>query len=108
LRVANQGEVADTGLPFPPENLPRLPRPKHFPLMDRTPSKPMAALWMAGWLALMLMIAVAGRETTRELNVFEVMEARSILGLLMLSPLIHVNGGLAAMRTSMPSLRSSP
>ncbi|SHM02597.1 EamA-like transporter family protein [Bradyrhizobium lablabi] len=70
--------------------------------MDRTPSKPMAALWMAGWLALMLMIAVAGRETTRELNVFEVMEARSILGLLMLSPLIHVNGGLAAMWTSRP------
>jgi drug/metabolite transporter (DMT)-like permease len=62
----------------------------------------MAALWMAGWLALMLMIAIAGRETTRELNVFEVMEARSILGLLMLSPLIHVNGGLAAMRTSRP------
>jgi drug/metabolite transporter (DMT)-like permease len=34
--------------------------------------------------------------------VFEVMELRSILGLVMLSPLIHVNGGLAAMRTSRP------
>ena len=41
--------------------------------MDRTPSKPMAALWMAGWLALMLIVAVAGRETTRELNVFQIM-----------------------------------
>ena len=39
--------------------------------MERTPSKPMAALWMAGWLALMLMITVAGREALRELNVFE-------------------------------------
>jgi drug/metabolite transporter (DMT)-like permease len=62
----------------------------------------MAALWMAGWLAQMLMIAIAGREAMHELNVFEVMEVRSILGLLMLSPLIYVNGGLAAMRTSRP------
>jgi hypothetical protein len=29
----------------------------------------MAALWMAGWLALMLIVAILGRETTRELNV---------------------------------------
>jgi hypothetical protein len=28
--------------------------------MDRTPSKPRAALWMAGWLALMLIVAIAG------------------------------------------------
>ena len=57
--------------------------------MDRTPSKPMAALWMAGWLALMLIMAVAGREATRELNVFQIMEVRSILGFCMLYPLIH-------------------
>jgi drug/metabolite transporter (DMT)-like permease len=57
---------------------------------------------MAGWLALMLVVAVAGREATRELNVFEVMEARSTLGLLMLCPLIRLNGGFAAMRTSRP------
>jgi len=57
---------------------------------------------MAGWLALMLIVAVAGRETTRELNVFQIMEVRSALGLLMLYPLIHLNGGLAAMRTSRP------
>jgi hypothetical protein len=42
--------------------------------MDRTPSKPRAALWMAGWLAQMLIVVVAGRETTRELNVFQIME----------------------------------
>jgi drug/metabolite transporter (DMT)-like permease len=70
--------------------------------MDRTPSKPRAALWMAGWLALMLIVAIAGRETTRELNVFQIMEVRSILGFFMLYPLIRVNGGFAAMKTSRP------
>jgi len=57
---------------------------------------------MAGWLALMLIVAVAGRETTRELNVFQIMELRSILGFFMLYPLVHINGGFAAMRTSRP------
>jgi drug/metabolite transporter (DMT)-like permease len=70
--------------------------------MDRTPSKPMAALWMAGWLALMLIIAIAGREATRELNVFQILEVRSTLGMLMLLPLVLLNGGFAAMRTSRP------
>lgn len=54
---------------------------------------------MAGWLLLMVVIAVAGREATRELSVFQVMEMRSILGLLMIYPLIHMAGGLAAMKT---------
>ena len=57
---------------------------------------------MAGWLALMLIVAVAGRETTRELNAFQIMEVRSILGFFMLYPLIRINGGLAAMKTSRP------
>jgi drug/metabolite transporter (DMT)-like permease len=70
--------------------------------MNRTPSKPMAALWMAGWLALMLIMAIAGRETTRELNVFEIMELRSILSLFILYPLIRRNGGFEAMKTSRP------
>jgi drug/metabolite transporter (DMT)-like permease len=34
--------------------------------------------------------------------VFEIMEVRSILGFFMLYPLIHVSGGLAAMKTSRP------
>lgn len=68
--------------------------------MDRTQSKSLAALWMAGWLTLMLVIAIAGREALREINVFQLMEMRSILGFLMLYPLIHANGGLAAMRTT--------
>ncbi|HEX6364087.1 MAG TPA: DMT family transporter [Albitalea sp.] len=59
-----------------------------------------AALWMAGWLSLMVVIAVAGREATRELAVFEVMVLRSSIGLVMLYPLIRANGGFAAMRTT--------
>jgi hypothetical protein len=57
---------------------------------------------MAGWLALMLIVTVAGREAVRELNVFQVMELRSVLGLFMLYPLIHFNGRFAAMKTSRP------
>jgi drug/metabolite transporter (DMT)-like permease len=68
--------------------------------MDRTPSKPKAALWMAGWLSLMLVVMIAGREATRELNVFEIMEARSAIGLAVLYPLIHAAGGFTALRTS--------
>jgi drug/metabolite transporter (DMT)-like permease len=62
----------------------------------------MAALWMAGWLALMLIVAVAGREALRELNVFQVMEVRTIFGFFMLYPLIRLNGGFATMKTSRP------
>lgn len=57
---------------------------------------------MAGWLSLMLIVAIAGRETTRELNVFQIMEVRSILGFFMLYPLIRLNSGFAAMKTSRP------
>jgi drug/metabolite transporter (DMT)-like permease len=67
--------------------------------MDRTPSKPMAALWMAGWLALMLLITVAGREALYELNVFQLMLIRSSVGLLLLAPLVWRAGGLAAVKT---------
>jgi len=34
----------------------------HHAPMSTTPSKTMAALWMAGWLSLTLVMAVAGRE----------------------------------------------
>lgn len=57
---------------------------------------------MAGWLALMLILTVAGRETTREMNVFQIMEVRSVLGLCMLYPLIRMSGGFAAMKTARP------
>src|SRR6478736_3107221 len=68
--------------------------------MDRTPSKTLAALWMAGWLSLMLIITIAGREAGREINVFQLLEMRSILGFLMLYPLIRAAGGFAAMKTT--------
>jgi drug/metabolite transporter (DMT)-like permease len=58
-----------------------------------------AALWMAGWLALMVVIAIAGREATRELPVFQVMLLRSLIGLAMLYPLVRASGGFAAMKT---------
>jgi drug/metabolite transporter (DMT)-like permease len=68
--------------------------------MDRTPSKTRAALWMAGWLALTLIVAVAGREAMHELNVFQLMEVRSILGFFMLYPLIRINGGFSVVKTA--------
>jgi drug/metabolite transporter (DMT)-like permease len=58
-----------------------------------------AAAWMAGWLTLMVVIAVAGREATRELSVFQIMLMRSVLGMALLWPLVHAAGGLSAMRT---------
>src|SRR6516165_1373134 len=71
-------------------------------LMNPAPSKSKAALWMAGWLSLMLVMAVAGREATRELNVFQIMEVRTVLGIFLLYPLIHISGGFAILKTSRP------
>lgn len=67
--------------------------------MMREQSIPKAAWWMAGWLAAMVTMAVAGREATSELDVFQIMEMRSVIGLMMLYPLIRMAGGLQAMRT---------
>jgi drug/metabolite transporter (DMT)-like permease len=68
--------------------------------MQRTPSKPKAALWMAGWLAQMLIVAVAGREALRQVNVFQLMELRTLIGFVLLYPLVRANGGFASMKTS--------
>jgi len=54
---------------------------------------------MAGWLTLMLLITIAGREATREINVFQLMEMRSLIGFLLLYPLIRAQGGFASLRT---------
>ena len=72
-----------------------------YPAMQ-TPlaSLPRAALWMSGWLFLMLVITVAGREAMRELNVFQVMELRALIGFVLLWPLVHAAGGLRAMGTA--------
>jgi len=58
-----------------------------------------AAGWMAGWLTLLVVIAVAGREAASELSVFQIMLLRSTLGMLMLWPLVRAAGGLSAVRT---------
>lgn len=67
-----------------------------------TPRSPLqkATLWMSGWLAMMVVIAVAGREALRDMSVFQLMEMRSVIGMLMLWPLVRAAGGLAAMRTA--------
>jgi drug/metabolite transporter (DMT)-like permease len=61
-----------------------------------------AAIWMAGWIATMLMLLVAGRKTTSELNLFQILEIRTSVGLLMLYPLIRANGGFAMLKTRRP------
>lgn len=66
---------------------------------DANASIPRAAGWMAGWLTLMVIIAVAGREAARELSVFQIMLLRSVLGMAMLWPLVRAAGGLAAVST---------
>ena len=49
-----------------------------MPAATSSPRK--AIVWMAGWLTAMVVIAVAGREATRTLHVFQIMEMRSVLG----------------------------
>ena len=65
---------------------------------EHSPKK--AAAWMSGWLTAMVVMAVAGREATQSLHVFQIMEMRSLLGLVLLYPLIRASGGFAAMRTA--------
>lgn len=79
-------------------------RPDHSAMLHRMQPRPdtsivRAAAWMAGWLTLMVVIAVAGREAARELTVFQIMLLRSTLGMVMLWPLVRAAGGLAAVRT---------
>ncbi|RAZ84596.1 EamA/RhaT family transporter [Mesorhizobium hawassense] len=70
--------------------------------MAPAPSIPKAALWMALSIASMLAMSVAGRETTAELNVFQVLELRSVIGFFILLPVVMMSGGFAAMRTERP------
>lgn len=53
---------------------------------------------------MMLVMPVAGREAARELELVQVMEMRSIVGFLMLYPLIHRAGGFRAVSTTRPGL----
>lgn len=71
--------------------------------MAPAPSISKAAFWMALSIASMLAMSIAGRETTAELNVFQVLELRSVIGFFILLPLVMMSGGFAAMRTKRPS-----
>lgn len=71
-------------------------------MTSTTQSHIRAALWMAGWLAAMVTMAVAGRETASRINAFQVMELRSIIGFLMLMPLVFASGGFSAMKSNHP------
>lgn len=68
--------------------------------MNQEQSIGKAALWMGGWLALMLTMTVAGREAAREIDVFQLMVLRSMIGLVMLSPLVMLAGGFRSVRTT--------
>jgi len=57
---------------------------------------------MLGWLAAMFTVAIAGREAMVHLDPFQVMELRSVIGILMLYPLVYKSGGLANMKTGRP------
>lgn len=70
--------------------------------MAPTPSIPKAAFWMALSITSFLGMSVAGRATTAELNVFQVLELRSVIGFFILLPLVLTSGGFAAMRTQRP------
>jgi drug/metabolite transporter (DMT)-like permease len=59
----------------------------------------LAALWMCGWLAAMVTLAVAARKAGRYLHVFQIMELRSLLGIVLFLPMIAAAGGVRAMRT---------
>jgi drug/metabolite transporter (DMT)-like permease len=59
-----------------------------------------AAFWMAAWLSLMLVMPVAGREAAHELHLVQVLEMRSLIGLLMIYPMVHRSGGFSSLRTS--------
>ncbi|TIP95363.1 MAG: EamA/RhaT family transporter, partial [Mesorhizobium sp.] len=63
--------------------------------MAPSPSIPKAAFWMALSIASFLTMSVAGRATTAELNVFQVLELRSVIGLFILLPLVMLSGGFA-------------
>lgn len=64
-----------------------------------TQSNLRAAFWMACSLVCLLLMTLSGREATARLDTFQVMEMRSVLGLVLLYPLVRHAGGFRAMRT---------
>ena len=70
--------------------------------MDSLQSPIKAALWMGASITCFVVMSVAGRVATAELDVFQVMLIRSVIGFFMLMPLVHLAGGIRAMRTALP------
>jgi drug/metabolite transporter (DMT)-like permease len=70
--------------------------------MAETQSTLKAALWMGGSIASFLTMTVAGRAILPDLDVFQLMEMRSVVGWFILLPLVLASGGFAAMRTKRP------
>jgi drug/metabolite transporter (DMT)-like permease len=70
--------------------------------MTETQSTMRAALWMGGSITSFLTMTVAGRAIMPTLDVFQVMEMRSVIGWFILLPLVLASGGFAAMRTRRP------
>jgi len=64
-----------------------------------TQSNLRAAFWMACSLVCLLLMTLSGREATARLDTFQVMEMRSVLGLVLLYPLVRHAGGFRAMGT---------
>jgi drug/metabolite transporter (DMT)-like permease len=67
--------------------------------VENTQSIAKAAGWMMASIALFLLMAVSGREVTREIDVFQAMEMRSVIAFVMLLPFVYREGGFKAMRT---------
>ena len=63
-----------------------------------------AALWMGGTLASFSGMAVAARELSADMSTFEILFFRSLVGLLVLLPLMASNRG-AALRSQRPGLQ---
>lgn len=67
------------------------------------PSTVKAALWMGASIASFLTMTVAARAlVTNDIDAFQVMLMRSVIGWFILLPLVFASGGFAAMRTSHP------
>jgi drug/metabolite transporter (DMT)-like permease len=69
-------------------------------LVENSQSTAKAAAWMMASIALLLLMAISGRIITREIDVFQVMEMRSVIAFFMLLPLVLREGGFRAMRTT--------
>lgn len=63
-----------------------------------------AALWMSGALLSFMMLAVAGRELSAQLNTFQILFFRSLIGLGIVS-LLLTSRGWGQIRTRMPGLQ---